>query len=115
MGLCNTFFVFTHTREAKDSSAYDLYIYAKGRPSRLFIICSLSIFSNMTALGLHVAKHLSAYKKQFKDFSSRQTNYDGLGLWLGNLIGHIVTWVDKYHKWSKQPAYDTRLAIEENP
>jgi hypothetical protein len=30
MGSFNTSFVFTHTWEAKDVSAYDLYIYAKG-------------------------------------------------------------------------------------
>jgi hypothetical protein len=30
MGSFNTSFVFLHTREAKDVSAYDLYIYAKG-------------------------------------------------------------------------------------
>jgi hypothetical protein len=29
MGSFNTSFVFMHTREAKDVSAYDLYIYAK--------------------------------------------------------------------------------------
>jgi hypothetical protein len=30
MRTFNTSFVFTHTREANDVSAYDMYIYAKG-------------------------------------------------------------------------------------
>lgn len=54
---------------------------------------------------------LNSYKAFWISFFFQTSEYSRL--WLAN--DHIVTCVARYHRCSKQPAYDTRFAIDENP